>query len=85
MWQPAVELGVAAGRLAVLPAAVARLVAAAVARLAVAAAACLACRLLLINRVSSLQGGRWHLSVLPTLRSCYPTGQARRKEKGRPY
>ena len=45
----------------------------------------LACRLLLINRVSSLQGGRWHVSVLPTLRSRYLTGQARRKEKGRPY
>lgn len=48
-------------------------------------AACLACRLLLINVVSSLQGGRWHVSVLPTLLRSYPTGQVRRKEKGCPY
>jgi hypothetical protein len=32
-----------------------------------------------------ISGDRWHLSVLPTLLRSYPTGQARRKEKGRLY
>src|SRR6266700_4290272 len=33
----------------------------------------------------SPEGTRWHLSVSPTLLRSYPTGQVRRKEKGRLY
>ena len=80
MWQPAVELGVAAGRLAVLPAAVARLVA----------------LLLLLRRFPGLSSSSDQQSILLAGRplalirlanaaSQLPYGSGKTKGEGRPY